>query len=88
VVSSRKFKKIGKDSPEAISLLVDFIRNSGDEFTRGLAAGSLGEIGKDSPEAISALVDLIANSQNEETRRQAQKAWGKSAKIARKQSPL
>ncbi|KAB8332029.1 NACHT domain-containing protein, partial [Scytonema tolypothrichoides VB-61278] len=59
------------DRTKAIKALVELIQNSQSEFTRMLAAESLGEIDKDNPTAIKALVELIQNSQDEFTRRQA-----------------
>ncbi|WP_377475445.1 MAG: HEAT repeat domain-containing protein [Microcoleus anatoxicus] len=68
---------IGRDSPEAIRIIVELIRTSQDESTRRQAAESLGEIGKDSPEAIRILVELIRTSQDGLTRWQAAHSLGK-----------
>ena len=57
------------DRERASAALVELIRTSQDEFTRMLAAQSLGEIDNDNPVAIAALVELIRASQNEFTRK-------------------
>jgi hypothetical protein len=52
------------------------VKNPLNEYTRRLAAESLGKIDKDNPVAIAYLVELIRNSGDEDTRRQAADSLG------------
>ncbi len=65
------------DRQKAIAALVKLINTSKDEYTRMLAAESLGEIDPGNAEAIAALVELINTSQDEYTRTWAADSLGK-----------
>ncbi|MBE9238424.1 HEAT repeat domain-containing protein, partial [Anabaena aphanizomenioides LEGE 00250] len=60
-----------------IQALVDLIRNSDDEYTKKMAAESLGKIGNGNKYAIQALVDLIGNSDDKYTKIRAADSLGK-----------
>ncbi len=55
------------DRKRAIYALVELICNSGDEYTRCVAAYSLGKLDKHNSVAIAALVELIRKSRPEDT---------------------
>ncbi len=65
---------------EAIAALVDLSCHSQDEYTRVVAAKSLGEIAKSNSTAISVLVASIRDSQDAYTRLVAAKSLGETVK--------
>ncbi|MDT9185199.1 HEAT repeat domain-containing protein, partial [Limnospira sp. PMC 289.06] len=65
--------EIGQGNPDAIAGLLEIIRTTEDQDTRGLVAYSLGEIGQGNPDAIAGLLEIIRTTEDEDTRRLA--AW-------------
>ncbi|CBN54278.1 MULTISPECIES: NACHT domain-containing protein [Kamptonema] len=64
------------DRGKAIASLVNLLAATEDEFTRGLAAESLGKIGPGNQEAIASLVNLLATAEDESTRWRAAESLG------------
>jgi HEAT repeat protein len=72
-VSTESLEKIGAGNSDAISALVELIRNNScvDGISRRRAAKSLVKIGAGNSDVIGALFDLTRNSKNVEIRREA-----------------